>query len=129
LRSSFASLTVALFPPETVKGEVNKNELLVPETSIVPLKSRKSRKKIKIFCFYSDKSTRNSFAKTRNKKRSSAPYRVDLAVTRYFYIRCWLQFGRLASRKQATPSAKKELVPKIDTSPSLCTLPSMLYRW
>jgi len=41
----------------------------------------------------------------------------------------WLQFGRLASRKQATLSAKKELVPKIDNSPSLCTLPSMLYRW
>jgi len=41
----------------------------------------------------------------------------------------WLQFGRLASRKQAILSAKKELVPKIDDSPSLCTLPSMLYRW
>jgi len=45
------------------------------------------------------------------------------------YIRCWLQFGRLASRKQATLSAKKELVPKTDNSPSLCTLPSMLYGW
>jgi hypothetical protein len=41
----------------------------------------------------------------------------------------WLQFGKLASRKQATPSVKKELVPKIDSAPSLCTLPSMLYRW
>jgi hypothetical protein len=45
------------------------------------------------------------------------------------YIRYWLQFGRLASRKQATLSEMKELVPKIDNSPSLCTLPSMLYRW
>jgi len=42
---AFASLTTALLPPETATGEANKNELLVPETSIVPLKSRKNRKK------------------------------------------------------------------------------------
>jgi len=40
------------------------------------------------------------------------------------------QFGRFASGTQATPSlSKKELVPKVDSAPSLCTLPSMLYRW
>ena len=47
--------------------EENKNELLELETSIEPLKERKNRKKIKISYLFSDKSTRNSFAKTRIK--------------------------------------------------------------
>ena len=90
----------------------------------------KKQKKIKILRFSSDKSTRNRFARTKHKQKIAR--RRHIASTLPFpdiYIRFWLQFGRFASGKQATPSVKKELVPIIDSSPSLCTLPSMLYRW
>jgi len=42
---SLALLTIALLPPGVEKGEANINDPLVPDTSIMPLESRKRTEK------------------------------------------------------------------------------------